>query len=96
MTNENHDPKETSNQAPKGAPPASGTSIATGLLAQAIYLENIIPTPSNTPKTQAQEIALVMICLGPPLIANDPPTQKPAKMAFHASSLFLILLMEQS
>ena len=59
-----------------GAAP-SGRGGAIGFACQAAYLWNMRPTPSMTPRRQAQVMALFLVCFQPPLMASAPPVKKP-------------------
>jgi hypothetical protein len=55
-----------------------------------------MPTPSMTASSIAQDMAPLRMERAPPRTASDPPVKKPAMMAFHGSSFFLMPFTAQS
>jgi hypothetical protein len=66
-----------------------GGGGASNRVFSAIIRPNMIPTPSITPISTPQAIALFLIALAPPRTARAAPVQKPPRIPFHGSSFFL-------
>jgi hypothetical protein len=85
--------------APNDGDSAAACGGGTGpssLVLSAIILLKPIPTPSMTASNIAQDIAPFRIGRQPPRTASEPPVKKPAMMAFHGSSFFLMPFTAQS